>query len=297
MRKVKIITDSCADLSENQLQKYGIDYAKMTTVCDGVEKEAHLSWTADEAHAFYNVLRGGKRITTAQVSIEEFQRVFDHYLSLGMDVVYIGCSSMQSGSVNTARIIAAEMMKKHEGSSVVCIDSLNASIGIGMLAIEAAKLAERGTDTARIEEHILSVRKRVHEYVTVHSLDCLRRAGRVKGAAAFFGNIIGVKPILISDANGTQVAYKKVKGRRASLNEIVNLLKESITDPEEQTVYIAHADCDSVEIDRIADAIKAEINCKDISVGFIGPVIGASVGPDAIGIWAFGNEITYKIDS
>lgn len=294
MRKVKIITDSCADLTAEQLERYNIDYAKMTTVYEGKESPAKLTWTAEEVHEFYNIMRDGKRITTAQVSVEEFTRVFELYLSQGMDIVYVGCSSKQSGSVNTGFVTSKKLMEKYEGSKIVCIDSLNASIGIGMLAIEAAKMANVGASIDEIEKHVLSVRKNVNQYVTVHSLDALKRAGRVKGSAAFFGNLMGVKPILISDANGDQAAYKKVKGRQNSFEEIVAMLKASIVEPENQVIYFTHADCSQDEVDSLVELIKREIPCKGVEVGFIGPIIGASIGPDAVGIWGFGQEVTFK---
>lgn len=294
MRKVKIITDSCADLTADQLERYNIDYAKMTTVYEGKETPAKLTWTAEEAHALYNIMRDGNRITTAQVSVEEFTRVFGIYITLGMDILYIGCSSKQSGSVNTGFVVAKKLMEQHEGSRIVCIDSLNASMGEGMLAIEAAKMANVGASIDEIEKHVLSVRKNVNQYVTVHSLDALKRAGRVKGPAAFFGNLMGVKPILISDANGDQAAYKKVKGRQNSFEEIVAMLKSSIIEPENQVIYFTHADCSQDEVDSLVGLIKREIPCKGVEVGFIGPIIGASIGPDAVGIWGFGQEVTFK---
>lgn len=295
MRQVKIITDSCADLTAEQLQRYGIDYARMFTVYEGKQTPAELTWTPDEVHAFYNLMREGNRITTVQVPIEEFNRVFEEYLKCGNDIVYIGCSSKQSGSVNTGFVTAKKLMEQYEGSTIVCIDSLNASIGIGMLAIEAAKMADSGATAKEIEARILELRKKVNQYVTVHSLDALKRAGRVKGAAAFFGNLMGVKPILISDADGTQAPCKKVKGRQRSFEEIVAMLKATITDPAEQVIYFTHADCAQDEVDTLVELIKREIPCKGVEVGFIGPIIGASIGPDAVGIWGFGQEVTYRV--
>ena len=295
MRKVKVIADSCADLNAEQLNKYGIAFAKMSTSCDGVESVATLLWTEDEVHVLYNKMRDGKRIITAQVSVEEFQRIFEEYLKQDMDIVYIGCSSKQSGSVNTGFVTAKKLMEKYEGSTIICIDSLNASMGEGMLAIEAAKLANDGASATEIEAHILAIRKKVNQYVTVHSLDALKRAGRVKGSAAFFGNLMGVKPIIIADANGDQAAYKKVKGRQKSFEEIVALLKASMIEPEKQVVYLTHADCAKEEIDGLVELIRKEIPCLDVEVGYIGPIIGASIGPDAVGIWGFGQEVTYKI--
>ncbi len=296
MRNVKIITDSCADLNEEQLKKYDIDYARMSTIEDGKEAPALLTWSKEEAQRLYDTIREGKRITTAQVSVEEFNRVFGKYLDEGYDIVYIGCSAKNSGSVNTGYVTAQRLLTKYPEASIYCIDSLNACIGEGMLAIEAAKLANQGKSADEIHSYIVKIRKNVQEFATVHTLEHLKRAGRVSAPSAFFGNLMGVKPILIADANGAQAAYKKVKGRQAALREIVALMKENIVDAENQTLYIAHADCRQEEIDELKKMVESEIPCKDIEVGYIGPIVGASVGPDTIGIWAFGKTVTFAAE-
>lgn len=296
MRKVKVITDSCSDLNGDLLERYNIDYAKMTTVTDGIEKPAIITWDETEAHEMYQTMRSGKRITTAQVSVEEFKRIFEKYLNDGYDIVYIACSSKQSGSVNTGYVTAQKLLKDYPDAKISCIDSLNASIGEGMLAIEAAKLATLGKNIDEITTYVLSIRKKVQEFITVHTLEYLKAAGRVSASSAFFGNLMGIKPILLADANGAQAAYKKVKGRQNSIKEIVNLLKQNITNPENQTVYIMHSDCEKHEIDSLINLVKSEISCKDIYVGYIGPIIGASVGPDCLGVFGFGNEVTFAAE-
>ncbi len=294
MKKVKIITDSCADIGADILQRYDIDYVKMSTIEDGREAPALLTWSAADAHKLYDTIRGGKRIMTAQVSVEEFTAVFTKYLEEGYDIVYIACSSKQSGSVNTGYVTAKGLLEKYPDGKIICIDSLNASMGEGMLAVEAAKLAAEGKSADEIHSYILSIRKRVNQFVTVHTLDHLKKSGRVSASSAFFGNLMGVKPILISDVDGTQTAVKKVKGRQTSFTEIVKCLKEAIVEPEKQMVYIAHADCSKEELERLVTLVKDEIPCKDVYIGLIGPIIGASIGPDAVAIWGFGQEVTYK---
>lgn len=293
MRKVKVITDSCGDLTGELLERYNIDYAKMSIIEDGAESPALLTWSREEAHVMYDKIRGGKRIMTAQVAVAEFNRIFTKYLDEGYDIVYIGCSSKQSGSVNTGHVVAQKLLGSYPDAKISCIDSLNSTIGEGMLAIEAAKLAAEGKDADEITSHIMSIRKTVQEYVTVHTLEHLKKAGRVSAPSAFFGNLMGIKPILVADSAGAQAAYKKVKGRQNSLNEIVSLLKEGILNPEEQTVYLAHADCSDEEVNMLRDAVKSQIPCKDVYVCMIGPIVGASVGPDTIGVWGFGKEVTF----
>lgn len=294
MNKVKIITDSCSDLSGELLTKYDIDYAKMTTVCEGVQQEASLLWEYYSPKELYDKIRNGIRVTTAQVPPEEFTRIFDLYIN-DYDIVYIGCSTKQSGSVNTAAVIAKQYKEKYPDYSIYCIDSLNASIGEGMLAIKAAEMRDEGKSAKEIFDSVSAMRNNVREFITVHTLEYLRRCGRVKATAAFFGNLMGVKPILISDANGAQTPVKKVKGRKNSFAEIVNLMKENITDSENQTIYLVHADCDPAEIEALKNETLSKIKCKDVLPLYIGPIIGASVGPDAIGLFAFGTEVTYAV--
>jgi len=295
MRKVQIITDSCSDLTPELMKKYGIDYAQMNTVYEGKNSPADLAWTAEDVHKFYDIMRGGGRITTTQVPVEEFNRVFRKYLDEGCDIVYVGCSVKQSGSVNTATVLAKKLAEEYPGSTIRCINSLRASMGEGVLAIEAAKYAQGGGTADEVADHITGIRNNVRQFVTAHTLDYLKRAGRVKASAAFFGNLLGVKPIIVADADGEQTAFKKVKGRSASFAEVVSLLKQHITDAGEQTVYLAHADCSDEEIEALKELIKNEIRCREVYVGYIGPIIGASIGPDAVALFALGDEQTFRI--
>ena len=111
MRKVKVITDSCSDLNKELLEKYEIDYAKMNTVYNGVTSPAILTWTDEEVHKLYGIMRDGKRILTTQVPVDEFTRIYKLYSDKGYDIIYIGCSSKQSGSVNTGALVAKQFME------------------------------------------------------------------------------------------------------------------------------------------------------------------------------------------
>ena len=185
MRKIKIITDSCADLNEKLLREYDIDYVQMRTVFEGKETPASLTMTDKEFHDLYNIMRDKKRITTTQVPTEEFITVFGRYLEDGYDIIYIGCSGKSSGSINTGYVVSQKLLESYPDAKIYCIDSLNASIGEGILAIEAVKFVREGFDIDYINDKITLMRKKLNQFVTVHSLDALKRAGRVKGSAAF----------------------------------------------------------------------------------------------------------------
>ncbi|MBO4309223.1 MAG: DegV family protein [Clostridia bacterium] len=293
MRPVKILTDSCSDLIKELRDQYDIDYAKMQTVYEGKEQWASLDFEYYTPKELYDIMRAGNRITTTQVPPDEFKRIFTKYLDEGYNIVYIACASKQSNSVFTGEKVAQDLLKNYPDAEIYCIDPLNASAGEGMLSVRAARYRDQGLSAKEITDKILAERNLVNEFFTVQSLTYLHKAGRVKASKAFLGNLLGVKPILTADVNGAQVPISKAKGRQKSLETIVAMLKEKVTDPEED-VYIIHADCKPEEVEFVRGLVEKEIPCKNIYVGYMGPIIGASCGPEAIGVWGFGEEVTFE---
>ena len=163
-------------------------------------------------------------------------------------------------------------------------------MGEGQVAIKAAKLRNQGLSFDEIVEQTMAVRNNVNQFVTVHNLNALKAAGRVKGSSAFFGNLLGVKPIIISNPEGDNVPIKKAKGRINSMQEIVDLTVEGIEDVENQEILVAHADC-LEEAEEVVEMLKEKLPNAEIILGYIGPIIGASIGADAIGIFSWGKNI------
>lgn len=290
MRPVKILTDSCCDLSSEIREKYGIDYVKMNICIEGEEIPASLDWENHTPSELYDGMREGKRITTTQVSVTTFTEKLEELISDGFDVVYIGCSGALSGSVNTAKTLFASFAEAHPEANLFAVDSCRASLGEGLIAVKAAELGKEGKSAAEIAEYIENNKLRVYQYGTVNTLDYLKRAGRVKASAAFFGNLFGVKPILSADENGNNVAIKKVKGRFASIDESVNLLGVAMKDSTDNRVFLGHADCSDEDINYLVAKVKEVIGTDNIYVNFVGPIIGASVGPGTIVMYGWGNN-------
>ncbi|MDE7165117.1 MAG: DegV family protein [Clostridiales bacterium] len=293
MNKVKVITDSCADPCKELREKYDIDYALMSLIWDGKEIPASCDQDLFTYKQLYDAMRDGKRIITQQVSDPEFERIFTLYLEQGYDIVYIACSSALSGSYNLGQIVAKRLMEKYEGQKIICVDPKNSVAGELIVAIEAAKVAALGAGVEEVAALAEAVAPKAMQFAAVGDLTYLKRAGRVKATAAFFGNLFGIKPILISNRIGENEAIKKVKGRKNSLDEIVNMLAASLTDEEypasEQTIFVVHADCEA-DANYLAEQVKTKINPKEVYINAIGPTIGASVGPETVALYAFGNQ-------
>ncbi len=289
MKNFVILTDSCSDLDKATREKYSIDYVQMNITYDGKELPASLDWDLYTPSEFYGLMKAGTRIKTTQGPLKSFTERFQKYLDEGKDVVYIACSSALSGSVNTAKVVADELNEKHE-NKIYCIDTLNSCLGEGLMAVDAAKMCSDGKSVTEVVEYLEENKQKYLQVGSVGDLTYLKRAGRVKASAAFFGNLFGIKPIIVSNHAGENFAFKKVKGRRNSLDEIVNIAKEYIENPEEQTIAVVHADCID-DANYVKDKIEKEIKPKEVYVNYIGPIIGASAGPDMLAIYCKGKEM------
>lgn len=297
MNKVKILTDSCADMDKELRDKYDVDYLKMTILWGAEEKPASCDWDYYTPKELYDAMRGGLRITTQQVSQTEFETVFNKYLDDGYDIVYIACSSALSSSYSTGCRIANEIMEKREGAKIFCVDPKNSCLGEALVVMDAAKYyKETGASAEEVAKYALERSRFSLQFVTVGSLTYLKNAGRVKASSAFFGNLFGIKPIIISDAAGANVAVKKIKGRRNALDECVNMLYEAMQFDgqrypiSEQTVQVVHADCID-DANYLAERVMQVIKPKDVAISYVGPIIGASAGPDTVGVYGFGRPV------
>lgn len=294
MEKIRIFTDTNADLGKDLREKYDIEYFKMCNVIEGDVVPADLEWSNFTPKEFYDMLREGKkRVSTTQVPAEDFRTRFAACLEAGETVIYIGCALPMSGTVNTAAVVARDLLAAHPEGKIYCIDSKNCCLGEGMMAMLAAELRNAGKSAEEIVSAVEERRHYVNQFVTVGSLDRLKKTGRVKGSAAFFGNLLGVKPIIISDYNGQNAPICKVKGRNASIDKMVELMREAVIEPEKQTVYIEHADC--LEDAEYLKQRVMELGFADVYVNTINPIVGACIGPGALGVWAYGKKVEYAI--
>ena len=289
MKECIILTDSTSDLPLALRQQYGIEYVQMHYIIDGADYSASLDWESHDPKAYYDLMRGGCRVFTTQVAKDTYENIFTEAIRAGKEVVYIGCSSALSASINAARLVAQELTQTYPDAGIYCIDSLISSLGQGYLAMEASRKRDAGLSAAQIAEYIESIKLCVNQCGTVASLEYLRRAGRVKASKAFFGNLFGVKPLIISDRKGQNYAYKKAKGSANARTAIAEHIVQAANGVYEE-LFISHADCLEE-----AELMKAEIlklaPFKNVTVSTIGPIVGASVGPGTVIVFCHGTEV------
>lgn len=296
MREYVILTDSCSDMFTTLREKYNVEYIPMHMMYKGKEIPASLDWGEYfTQRELWDQIETKVYLKTSQINESEFTERFEEYLKAGKDVLYIACSSALSQSVNSARLAKEVLLEKYPEAKIYAIDSLNACKGEGLMTIIASKMRSEGKTIDEVADWVETNKLNVHQWCTVDDLGYFKRAGRVTGAAAFFGGILQVKPIIVSDAKGHNAPITKVKGRKAAIKALVDATKEHIINPEEQTLYVAHGDCpDAAE--EFARQLKEAVNPKDIYIDWLGPIIGGSAGEGTLAVFFVGTEVTFFKD-
>ena len=235
-------------------------------------------------------MRKGCEIKTGLISTATFEEQFQKAFEEDQDVLYFSLSKNISGNFNSARLAAEEVLSKHtNGRKIRLIDSLNASLAQGILAIYASIMREKGMEIDEVADFLETCVGKMNGIFTVGDLKYLSRTGRIKGSVATIGNMLKIKPILKGDKDGYIVTYKKVRGRKAALNTLVDLVCNNIVEPEKQIIGIAHADAykESLYVmNKIQEKIKVH-NFINTSYDFC---TGSHVGPDTIALFFIGND-------
>lgn len=290
MAKYQIFTDSSCDLSTEDRKAHGIEYFYFGLVVDGVEYPADLDWVAYKPEEFYGWLSQGKKIKTTQVSMEECMKRVRPYFEQGIDVIYIGCSGALTGSMNLFELAKAELLEEFPERKMIGIDSLTASCTLGMLLIDAAKKRDEGLSIEELANWVQEHKFFYNQFATVDTLKYLKESGRIKGLAAFIGDIIGLKPIFISDRKGNNFTTQKVRGTKASLDALFEGVKDALMKEHCDMVYIGQG----MAMER-AESLKKRIEEElkiPAKITWIGPIVGTTCGPGIIATFCRGKEVT-----
>ena len=290
MGEFQIFTDSCSDLSTEARKQHGIEYFRMNIVLDGEEKPADLDWKEYSYDEFYGWMYAGRKIKTTQGPVTEFVAKLTPVLEKGMDIIYFSCSSKLSGSINVFSIAKEQLEEQFPGRKIIGIDSQTATGCEGLLTVMAADLQKQGKSIDEVAEWFLANRNKINQWATVDDLKYLKNAGRIKGSKAFFGNLIGVKPIIISDKYGNNLAIKNVRGTKASLEEIFQGVKNTMEPGVTDVVYVGHGKAEASAA-KLKERFENELGLK-VEEFLIGPIIGTSCGPGVVCACIFGKEVT-----
>lgn len=287
----KITTDSTTDLPVEYLKEHNVGCMPISYILDGVTygREQELDWKE-----FYSMMRNdGKMPTTSQINPEEAREYFEEYIKTDKEILHLAFSSGLSGTYNNMRIAAEEIMEEHPDCRIVVVDSLCASMGEGLFVHKAIQLRDAGKTLDETADWLnANVQNFVHVF-TVDDLFHLHRGGRVSKAAAVIGTLVSIKPKLHVDREGHLIVIDKVRGRKKSLNALVDYMEEKmgshLQENKDDYVFISHGDA-LEDAEYVRDQIKERFGIEHFLINHIGPTIGAHSGPGTIALFFMGES-------
>lgn len=285
MREFLITTDSTVDLPKEYLEENQNPVLSLAYILEGITYE---DMNGLPYKAFYDKVRSGALPTTSQINPEQAQEAFEPIVKEGKDILHIGFSSGLSGSCNSARIAAEELSETYPEAKIIVIDSLCASMGEGLLLYKANEMKKRGSSIDEIADWVTNNRLHICHNFTVDDLHHLHRGGRVSKATAVIGTMVNIKPVLHVDNEGKLVAVGKVRGRKKSLNELVDRMAKQIEGYENDIFMISHGDCQE-DAEYVAEQVKARFGIQKVMINPVGPVIGTHSGPGTMALFFMGN--------
>ena len=287
MNNYIITTDTTTDLPEDYIKKHDLGIMSLTYTLEGTtySKDNPL-----DVKLFYEKMRNGSMPTTSQVNPENAKNIFLPYLKNGYDILHIAFSSGLSGSYNSTRIAAEELSEEFPDRKITIIDSLAASLGEGLLVHKAVMLKEQGADLDAVADWVEQNKLHIVHNFTVDDLFHLHRGGRVSKATAILGTMINVKPILHVDDEGHLIALSKVRGRKKSLQALVDSMEKQMGAYRSQNdiVFISHGDS-LADAQYVADLVKQRFGIESFLINYVGPTIGAHSGPGTIALFYMGD--------
>ena len=258
---------------------------------DGVDYEDDMGRDPEALPKFYGFLAEGKLPTTAQLNEFQYETFFDNLLQQG-DVLHIAFGSGMTASVQNAMLAAEALREKYPERRLVVIDSLCSSSGYGLLVDGAADLRDAGKSLDETADWVLAHRQNVHHQFYSTELKFYRRSGRMSGAAAAIGTVLGICPIMRLDDKGRIIAYDKVRGKKNAVARTVETMKRHAEGGEAYSgkVFICHSNCPAD-----AEATKAAVAAAfphidgEIRICDIGTIVASHSGPGTVAVFFFGD--------
>lgn len=283
----ELVTDSCCNLAEETIDRYGLHVLPLTFMADGEDTvyQSYLKGEKTDLSQFYKMMRDGKVFRTSLPNLSNTETLFRSLLDAGRDILYLGFSSGLSGTYEATELLPKQLRGEYPDRKIYTVDTLAASGGQGLLVWHACQHAEAGEGIDAVRDWVEGNKLRLAHWFTVDDLMFLWRGGRVSKTSAWAGTLLNIKPVLHVDDEGHLIPVEKVRGRKKSLTALLNHMEKTGTQPlADQMVFITHGDC-LEEAQWLEQQIRERFGVRNIVVNCIDPVIGAHSGPGTMALF------------
>lgn len=273
MKKVYIVTDSTADLKEEEIKRFGIHIVPLTIQIDD---QSYVDGVDLGPEDFMRLMATSKELPkSSQPAAGIFKELYDELGKDGSEIISIHMTGGMSGTVKSAQA-AAEM----SDASVTVIDSMYISHALSFQIIEAAKMAESGSSVTEIVERLIAIRKQTTLFVVVDKLDNLVKGGRIGKGRGLIGSLLNIKPIATLQ-DGVYTPIAQVRSHRQVVAHLFKAFTEETAGKVIRKVGISHAN--GLKMAEPLKKMIEETGIKDVSLTFTTPIISTHTGEGAIG--------------
>ena len=281
---IKLFADTNSDLTPEIAKEYGSSLISMPFNVNNLEVYPYIDFEKFEYNEFYDMLRSGVIPSTCAISPEKYIEYFEPVFANGDDALYVHFSSAMSGTFNALEIALDELKGKYPERSCYLVDTMG--ISINSLAI-VKEIGQMNIDGKSIEEILNWASAEVKHFATyffANDLRFFKRSGRISNFSSIMGTIVGVKPIIYMDENGSMTNVSKARGKMGALRKILEYVDSLQLDIDKHKVIIAHSD--ALELaEKLAEMLQEKYNNKlDIEYSVVNPTIGSHCGPDCVGV-------------
>jgi DegV family protein with EDD domain len=276
MKKVALLTDSTAGLSNELISQYEISVVPLVLLWDG---ESYLDGVDIQPEAFYTRLQTAAKLpTTSQVSITHFQEAFKRLLEQDQAVLAVLLSSQLSGTLESA--LSAQ--ESFPGAPITIIDSNTISMALGFQLLAAARAAEQGASLQECQAIVEQAREHTGLFFTPETLEFLHRGGRLGGGTRLLGTALSIKPMLQISEGHIEPAGR-VRTRKKSLQKLIELVQEHSGGRQPIRLAAVHANA-LQEAQDLLEMARVQLNAEECLLAEFSPVVGAHTGPGTVGL-------------
>ena len=289
-----IIPDASSDLTKELRDRFHIpDYIKGTFYYpDGTEAVADLDWELMDPATYYKSMSGRKVLyKTASAQRKNIISVYEKQLQAGKDILAISLSSGLSGTYQVCTKVAQELLEKYPERKILVVDSMRYSTALSLLVIMASQKQQEGYTLEQTYEYVEQNKHRVHQIGPMDDMFFLVKTGRVSNFKAFFGTLIGINPMADFNRQGMSQVLGKFKGKQSAFDAVIEYMRGTIIDPQEQIIFVAHSDREQAA-KVLAQRVQEAFSPKEIIINHVGMSCGASIGPGLCAVFYQGKEIT-----
>lgn len=289
MRDYIILTDSSCDLPARMAEDLQVQVIPLTVTMDGTSYLNYLDGREIGFSEFYQRVVTAKDTKTAAINQTQFIDMVEPLAANGTDVLYIGFSSGLSSTYSAGALAMQALSEKYPERKLYAVDSLCASLGQGMLVYLACQQKQLGKSIDEVRDYVVENVPHLCHWFTVNDLMFLKRGGRVSAATAVAGSMLNIKPVMHMDDEGHLIKVDVARGRKGALRALLNEMEKRGIDLQDQHIFISHGDCGE-EVEHLAQQIRERFHVKDITINYVGPVIGAHTGPGVVALFFLGTS-------